>query len=866
MKNNSLRLVFALMIFLPPLLVQSIFPLISQDKWRSISEWAYQNLSLVRDVKKRNNMPSGVAVVKISPATHHHFKKQFSRDHLNIYLKKMNQADRPWIISLLTQTEIPSRPEQDAEFIRLLQGYGRYVGTSITIANDLDLKDPFKITQAPSFRRSFFNRSGQPPASLPFLPLQLLEKEDFITSQAVTGLYPSVAAEGMGTCMHPYFADEGESFVIPTSFLWVSALATKSRLKTEEAKWPPESEAKNREWRGWLDVTATICLSSPQESTKDYLTRRNILVLEFSDVIEDKIKDVFGKKISMAKLLEGRVLLLTSEKDKVRDPFGPDSEVNNFVYPHEIEARYLDSLLNKTFLKKPRAISLKETRYLPLILAFVFAAGALIVPFVQIFYLSLVILLFLIFVVLYRLNIDMIFLIPTRALFAAALSSLLIYTFLFYIRRKTDFRLKRFSRNLRAKLSQCNTLEQLRIGTQNVCRSEFKLFTLIFKDFDLDLHQAAGDPELAFQYLVKIGLRQDDLDRILTERESRSGHSPELHMIQNSLSRASSTVFNQLRQRSFATALAVANDFKRLGTIDLALKYEPYEEDLVIAIVNVMQQELSLNWARIEDNVKIKLREFHKLVEKSSLKTIQYFLPTSILYRFSQNRSLEDNIKSTLAPRLSKTALLQARFVKYDESIVTDVFQKISDVLYEYYELPLFEASQVAQVKMLGDRIWFIVDEIMAANLEVSCSDLILFLTCVFRKEAEKHNHLKENRPRIELEFIAHYGVATLGNLLNQKRIDYSLSGKPCHVIENLESLRNMKVEAFQALHETMILTKDFIADLKVYQNLEFKAVSLVGLEQDNRWQEIETVHYLPLETVFKIAESTTIRDLTRRS
>ncbi len=849
LKGNTLRIVFIALISMPLAFVQTIVPIISESRWVSWSETIYQYLSMpIEAHQQAAQIPSNVAIVKVGRSSQEKLKAKVSLTHFADFLAKMKLAERPWIISLVHQHALPGTAKDELTWTKALLEYERFIGASFRIASDIDLKDPLKISGDKNLSRSFFTRNGLAPVNLPLLPIETLDSDAYIAAQVMTGALPVLSNENHRTCMSPYFSDEQETYVAPTALTWGAALATSSQIITEYSHWPSEIDSQHKNFTQSLTLTPLICLSNPLESTKDYLSRRNILSLEFSDLINDKIKDLYGSKLPMATVLEGRILLLVPEQDTIRDPFGYwDSETQgNLVHPHEVLARYLDSLVSKNYLKKPRSASLKEAHLLAVALALILAFATIVLSYSQILGLNIAILVFLLASTIYRLNVSMIYLIPIKALFSTSITCVIIYLFIVYLHKASDYRFKRFSRNLQAKLSQCNTLEQIRIGIQNVCRSEFRTFLMTFKDFDLDLHQAASDPELAFQYLFKLGLRQEGLERMFHEREGRATQfATDAHDLDNSLSKLKSTLFNQIAERSFATQLSVAIDFQRLGTIDLMVKYEAFEEELVLQIVNFVQQELSLSWARIEDNVKVKLQGYHKLIEKSSLRTVQYFLPSSVLYRFSQNRSLEDNIKSILAPRSSKTAILQARFSNYDPNIVTDAFQKLSDILYEYYELPIFDGSQITHMKIIGDRLWFIIDEAMASNLEVTCADIILQLACIFRKEVEKQNRMKDYKIPVEMEFICQWGILTLGNLLNQKKIDYSVSGAAFNQIATLEGAK--------APAKCLILTDEFVSALKMHASLSFQRLS-------------STTQILDIDIVLKVAESISIRDMIRRA
>src|SRR5262249_14126539 len=112
-----------------------------------------------------------------------------------------------------------------------------------------------------------------------------------------------------------------------------------------------------------------------------------------------------------------------------------------------------------------------------------------------------------------------------------------------------------------------------------------------------------------------------------------------------------------LRARGLKAQLAIASKLGRLGTVHMELAYKPHEEGFVPTLLDILRVEVSQHWHRIKLLVDQKLLDYRYLREQTRGEIMSRFLAKVLVAKFSDGKTMEENLKAVLVPRPTRAAL-----------------------------------------------------------------------------------------------------------------------------------------------------------------------------------------------------------------
>ena len=190
----------------PPLLCQSVWPLVPWDTWEELSEEVYAGLLRWQGLAKLS--PSRIAVIEIDQRTTEALGWPLDRQHYVTALAKLKASGRPWVLSLLRLQALSpgtleprlkvARATADHALAMAIKDYGRYIGTGLVIKPGSELEAKQEELLMP---RITLAKSGTAPTDLPRLPLQLAEDARLVEGQATFGYGTHFGLEPMVLCI-----------------------------------------------------------------------------------------------------------------------------------------------------------------------------------------------------------------------------------------------------------------------------------------------------------------------------------------------------------------------------------------------------------------------------------------------------------------------------------------------------------------------------------------------------------------------------------------------------------------------------------------------------------------------------------------
>ena len=876
-----------IMVLLPAGLMQSVFPVIDDTHWESLNDKIYKILmGFQRPVPvPPDGYPSSgtkqrpkVAIVTVGTKSRQILGSPVHRRHFIELFGVLKESGNPWILSDLSFPKMysdvdnkrrMSRAERrrikelkmmDQLWVDSLRYYKRYIGSSIFKVKDGIGETPGNVLDYLGAKILFSALPVQPKLSnMPFLNLKITEPLEHVDAMSVVGIQSLQPEHDMADhCIPIYFSEDNDTFVLSTSLLWAFVYASESRvLSWKGARWPQDGKQPFILKRNH-NIAPVHCLNSPSVSTDQYLKERKVEILELSDVLTAGGGDKAKQRKMVKAALGGKVVLLTSD---LTQDITQDAVVKQPILPVQLKARFLDELLTFSSLRRYPHQSYLIMSWSPLALAIIILALGLFFALGHVLIAHGLIFIGLIFFSLFQLQNLQVFLIPSQALCFLLLSLIGHLVVFFGLKYYTKKRTLAFIHQLRQKLSNCLSLDDLKVNTQSVCGAEFSVFKIFFLGADDHLHEAATSWEHAKSYINKAVREHSDLERALSYSGGEFDQKRTMFQtVLTSMKKAPSRNYRNIGEKVLSAKIAISNEELRLGTLDVQLSYFPYEEQLMIEIINALQTEVSYCWGRLEIQARQRLREFHSISEKIAGNLLGKFLSPAITNRFEFGTSIDANLRKHLKPRPAQVTMIQADIRGFTTIHGDHPADKIVSMLQQYYLNVVEDARKVAQVRLLGDSIFIFIEDKASPREGVSSADLALHLAASFVREAEKQNQSGPEAMPVNFGIAIHSGEVISGNLYGEAGVDYTVIGQNVNLVAKTEELTRIPKVHDRIGTNAIILTQEARSGLRFFATTEFSELSLDELELKVRsFSSIRKLYYLDKLASVSIANRATI-------
>jgi len=813
----ALALMAAMLV--PAVLCQTLWPLVPWDTWESLSEDVYAGLLRWQGVPKTS--ASRVAVIEIDQRTTEALGWPLDRSHYIRALTNMKAAGHPWVLSLLRLQALSpgtvdaqlkaSRASTDAALAVAIKDYGRYIGTGLVIKPGSELEAKQEEFLMP---RITLSRRQVAPDDLPRLPLQLMEDARFIDGEAVFGYGTHFGLEPMVLCMQMYLTDQEQrgDFVILSSLVWSAAFANKVKIATATgALWPRLKDKPPFPLPGTMRVAYKECMSSPQVLTNTYMERRHIEHLSLIDLLSTvKLPDLRGKVVVFAASdMKGYRGPGKARPGKARA--GDDGIAEESA----LAARLLDGLIIGTTTHREPLRTKLWLSALPLILGFVLLVLAQLVTPGWTVAMPIIALLLLLGFSGVRLAAGE-YQIPIQAMVAILWSGIAAAALYAYLRYQSIRRQVRFSAHLRQSLSACNNLSELEAQAYQVCKAEIEGCNLTFSDFDRDLYAASTDPAAAL---------------FLLDRQSQAmptaPNEPVARTMTKDLRRDRRKIL-QFTPDLINLSLPITAEQGKLGALQISLKSYLHDRECMTQLLEILVFETSQHWHRIKRLVDQKILDYRILRERTRGEIMGRFLSKVIVNKFSDDKTMEENLRLVLTPRPTMAALLQADIRGYSKLSATMSPEEMVRLLQTYFRNVVDAAQQFAQVKLIGDCIFLFVEE-EAALPGASVADMVLELAATLVRETHQQNAKRGTAAAEHWNFgiAIHYGEVVVGNLSSDSCIDYTVIGPNVNMVARMEELTKNPLIQEAVGKNGIIISQQAAAALLRYRNLNLIDIAL---------------------------------------
>lgn len=374
-----------------------------------------------------------------------------------------------------------------------------------------------------------------------------------------------------------------------------------------------------------------------------------------------------------------------------------------------------------------------------------------------------------------------------------------------------------FSRQVGESLAQCSSLADIEAATLALCKREFKTLTVAFDCHERELYVASSDPQAALAFLGRQA-RNAEIASVSATNETV-------------LKRAKlPSGFGRLpfQGQRLDVDMPIDAEFGRLGTVHISLLRSPHERVVVVAMVDALKSGLKQHWHRIRVLVDQKLLAYRFLMEQARGDILKRFLTDVLVGRFTDARTMEENLKSVLTPRPTRAALMQADIRGYSKLSFKLKPEEMVRILQGYFRDVVDAASRVAQVKLIRDCIFLFIEE-EAAPPGKTPVDLAVELASILVRETLKQNDLrtKEGIEALNFGIAIHYGDVVVGNLSSDHCIDYTVIGSNVNLVARLEELT--KNPAIVGLTGTngLVLSPEASANLQHFHGLTTTNIAL---------------------------------------
>lgn len=777
-------------ILVPAAMTQTIYPIFALNRWELLADRIYA--SLLGNQLANSNGDSKVIIVEVDQATIDKFGWPISRSYYSDLYKKLKLNGHPYVLSLLSLQSLSKFSSfAEAEFKKLdenlaatIKDYDRVVGASLLEKEGAELTGWQEDELMP---RISLSSNQTPPEELPYLPMHFIEDDMFLEAQLASGFSTRRGDVEVAYCSQMYITDGAYSgsFVIPSSLVWVASYASGRSFMTQTgAGWPRLNEEAPVSETNPIKVGYRHCVSAPQMLTHDFLAERGILRISMSDIVDGTNTQDFT----------GKIVVLGYENATGFVGPGNSSTTDNNVKDYQFSARLIDDMIAGKSIRRENLSRYELFDRLPVISAAVL---------ILISFLGVSQILILASVLLFGATVGWsffqlnqgVFLIPVQLIvFSASVTTLLIGLEL-YLRFYGITREIRFSAKVRRELSMCNTIFDIEKIAQKICTAEFMVAKFVLGGFDRGLYKAAENPKKALQYLDSIS---EDPAYLNPNREDTNIRKmPPKSAIQN--------LFKQ--RKNFKINLVITVKDKSLGHADIDLLFMPHEERFVTNMMDSLRLELGQHWGRIKLLVDQKLSDYRMLMEQTRSDILARFLTKSLVSRFSNKKTMEENLLQVLTPKPTRAALMQADIRGYSRVSARLAPKDMVQLLQNYYKNVVDAAQQVAQVKLIGDCIFLFIEE-SSGLPDTSPVDMCVELASILVSETNKQNRLREDAGEEPMYFgvAIHYGEVVVGNLSSDSCIDYTVIGPNVNMVARLEEMtKHPNIGAVTGVNGTII-------------------------------------------------------------
>lgn len=794
------KICVVLAIVVPAVVTQTIHPVIAPNQWELLADKTYAGL-LGNDLSNLAD-DSSVIIIEVDQNTIDKFGWPISRAYYSGLYKKLKAHGQPYVLSFLSLQALSKFSSgADAEFKKLdenlaatISDYGRVIGSSLLEKEGAEFTSWQEEELLP---RISLSANQTPPEELPYLPMHFIEDDMFLDAQLATGFATRRGDVAVAYCSQMYITDGAftGSFVIPSSLVWAASYASGRAFMTETgAGWPRQNEETSVSPTDPIRVGYRHCVSAPQAQTEDFLAERGIRKISMGDIVDGTVSTDF----------KGKIVLLGYENSTGFVGPGNSSSSDKNVKDYEFSARLIDDMITGRSIRRESLSRYELFDRLPII-----AAGVLIV----ISFLGVTRILMLLSAIMFgaiigwsvfQLNQGM-FLIPVQLLVSAASTTALLVGLDIYLRFYGITREIRFSAKVRRELSMCSTIFEIEKVAQKICSSEFVVAKFALSGFDRGLYKAAENPKSALQYLDRSA---EKVNLMISDRESTDiKRRPAKSAIQKFLK----------QKKSFLINLNIADKNTNLGMANIDLHYMPHEERFVRNMMESLRLELCQHWSRIKLLLDQKLSDYRMLMEQTRSDILARFLTQALVSRFSNKKTMEENLIQVLTPKPTRAALMQADIRGYSRVSARLAPKDMVKLLQNYYKNVVDAAQQVAQVKLIGDCIFLFIEESSTMS-DTSPVDLCVELASILISETNKQNQLREGAGEEPMYFgmAIHYGDVVVGNLSSDSCIDYTVIGPNVNMVARLEEMtKHPKIDEITGVNGTIISEQAMAALIK---------------------------------------------------
>lgn len=834
----------------PAILCQTVVPVISLASWEMLAEDLYSYL--LRRASPHLEEPSKVVLLEVDQRTLDTYGWPIDRKYYIESLRILKKSGHPWVLSLLQFQELdknrvrsnikddihPPLPSpmsaNDKALAEEIRDYDRYVGSGLEVSQgsvlDAQQEDEFLPRVLLSSRENGL-------AEIPALPLKLVEADQFVRAEKAFGFGTRFGIEPIIHCMQTYITDGNHrgDFLILSSLVWAGALASQSRIETTTgARWPRDTNPADGPFDRKLNVAYKTCDPYPGILTQDYLSARSIERISLAELLEDRTNREFGNKI---------VILASAEMRRFRGPGVETGQKSAVVQEQLLSARFLDGLLSGASIKRDPLKKETLLSCLPLVMGIGLFGLSFLLSLRGTVTGTVALLVGLLFVA-HRHLANHEFFIPIQALVSLSGSLALQGLLGSYLKYYGIKRQVKFTEKLNSTLSQCNHLSDIESLARDLCRSEFKNASLVFFDYDLALYAVSKDPSKALELLEQRRTKQDDGEQNTLDDSVRTRV--------RTATKTRGIVRSPFRSLLFSAQLDVQSKLGRLGSAQISIEYDVFEASFVGEMVQILRSQLGQHWHRIKLLVDQKLLDYQVLAEQSRGKIMGRFLTKMLVAKFSDNRTMEENLQAVLTPRVTRAALLQADIRGYSKLAAQISPQGMVTLLQGYFHEVVDAAQLVAQVKLIGDCIFlFIEDEV--GTPDASPADLALEIAKILVDVTEtKNSNLAQSQSIVMTFGIAiHYGEVVVGNLSSEDCIDYTVIGTNVNFVARLEEMTKHSAVNSVIGPNGVILSQEARNALRRHQMIQPVSLELKTLDVSVRsFQEVESVYGMTATSV----------------
>lgn len=811
-------LTFAAIILVPAGVCQMFFPVVSYDTWEDMSEDVYAQL--LRFDKPNTETRSKIVLLEVDQRSLDAYGWPIDRTYYVQMLRRLKESGHPWLLSLL-QFQSLTRGKgwlkdttgvdpKDWALVQAISGYERYIGSGLRFDASSELTSEAEEHLMP---RVVLTPTGAPLEELPRLPLDMAESEIFVKGQKAFGYGAHFGTEPTIYCMQMFLTDRAYTgfFLLPSSLVWAASYALQARIQTSVGpSWPRPAEGLPYAPKSRLQIAYKHCLTSPSIITSKYLKDRHIERLSLVDLISART----------APNLKGQLVVLgRHDMRRFRGPGVTAREEEAIVSESDLVARFLDGMLEGKSIRREPMARHPLTPWLPLALALGLAFTSLALSPLGAGLLALFLLLGLMVSSFAYLR-EGIYVIWTPAMVSVGVTALGLFALSAYVAHYGVRRQVQFANKLRQRLDTCSNHDDLEAFAAKCLAEEFAYATLGFQDFDRELYEAAKDPQAAARLL-------DQRKTASLASESAGQFSASVNTVQTRLRQMGGLTRMPLRTRGMELTIKLTSELGFLGTAHIRLTYELHEEKFVPAMIDILRKELALSWHRIKLLVDQKLLDYKFLMEQTRGDIMERFLTQVLVSKFSDNKTMLENLRAVLTPRATKAALLQADIRGYSKISAKLEPLEMVKLLQRYYSHVVDAAQIYAQVKLIGDCIFLFIED-AAGDAKTSPADLALDIAATLIKGTLEQNAVREAQGEEGLNFgiAIHYGSVVVGNLSSDSCIDYTVIGPNVNLVARLEELT--KIPSINAAigNNGIVLTEEAAAAL-----IKHRATRLVRLD-----------------------------------